>query len=677
MQVPLEVLHTTFQEPWPLQLITLCEVSITNRRVTKLAGYKSSRSCGTPHLRNQDGLDPINHIRPHSTILDRVLHRETLVSASSDGRLISHPNTGVDHTINLHPLLLNRTLVALAGQFLFKLGRFSSFVQYLRLPDKCHNVQGHRAELRTESALRVSISRSTGNVPRSLLKCETRLQRYWHRDMLVKGGHEIQRGQRQMAFQNWVAYDRSQSSNVTVKECLTCPLLWCRCNFPDLASTLQHVSRCQYLSGGWYYCPYCCRPEQFMDVDGSFPRLPQYLPLRKNTRLRRAVSFFKHLGHKCCSKCHRSSRSDEGTCYEVGDAPIDACKESEVPELAGPGPVELSIYHDKKAYEMEQPPPPPYHEFVLGWSKETAFPKSGPRNNTDFLPDTNIQSSSRGPEIMDCVEDETLNSSMSNIYELSSHCRTPELAAQDLPKPVNPTLDPVELIPSLEPIRDDHLQDRLDKNAFAVSLPFQVAGDIFLSFDNKAISPKSQIDELRDLVHMLNYAWTKRLDVMPGLGVSCSEYRMPSLFEKGVQVLKRCYQDIVPTTFKEVFALAHIAYAASYTMHSNDGSYRWIEFFEDMLQWQHVLSEERDAHLLIAVTNLLWCHSIPSPYGSTAMATPASTSCLVGQSIPAQVQLQHPANRWKSGTIMRECSRYLDGKSPRHRRLIHANLADS
>ena len=83
-----------------------------------------------------------------------------------------------------------------------------------------------------------------------------------------------------------------------------CPLLWCRESFENLASILQHVSVCSEVQSGWYWCPHCCRPEQFMGRDGPrSPNVPsQHSVSRKSSKLRRAVRFFKHLGHKKTSR---------------------------------------------------------------------------------------------------------------------------------------------------------------------------------------------------------------------------------------------------------------------------------------------------------------------------------------------------------------------------------------
>lgn len=102
----------------------------------------------------------------------------------------------------------------------------------------------------------------------------------------------------QMAFQNWVAYGRVVTTDSSARENLTCPLLWCRHKFENLESCLQHVSTCQWLPNAWYWCPQCRRAELFTleEADSTFPS--SHPVRRKDSKLRRAVSFFKQIGRR-------------------------------------------------------------------------------------------------------------------------------------------------------------------------------------------------------------------------------------------------------------------------------------------------------------------------------------------------------------------------------------------
>lgn len=78
-----------------------------------------------------------------------------------------------------------------------------------------------------------------------------------------------------------------------------CPMLWCRDTFEDQLETMNHVPTCCWLSDTWYWCPSCSRPETFMDCGGTGGQVPLQ---RKESRLKRAMTFFKHFGRRTSIK---------------------------------------------------------------------------------------------------------------------------------------------------------------------------------------------------------------------------------------------------------------------------------------------------------------------------------------------------------------------------------------
>ena len=118
--------------------------------------------------------------------------------------------------------------------------------------------------------------------------------------------HYFSQQSRRLHFQNWVAYLRNCSPNVTAAERLTCPLLWCRESFEDIGKLLQHVSSCQCLSEGVYWCPDCQRPECFTKANASEDH--QGTSPMKQVR-NDIVKCAKKVATKLGSRSHRSSRS--------------------------------------------------------------------------------------------------------------------------------------------------------------------------------------------------------------------------------------------------------------------------------------------------------------------------------------------------------------------------------
>ena len=91
------------------------------------------------------------------------------------------------------------------------------------------------------------------------------------------------------------------TSNSRTKDLLTCPLLWCRHSFDSLESCLQHVSTCQWLPNAWYWCHQCRRAELFTPEEPSSALPCLHSVRRKDSKLKRAVSFFKQMRRRSCS----------------------------------------------------------------------------------------------------------------------------------------------------------------------------------------------------------------------------------------------------------------------------------------------------------------------------------------------------------------------------------------
>lgn len=74
-----------------------------------------------------------------------------------------------------------------------------------------------------------------------------------------------------------------------------CPLMGCRCRFNVVPSMLSHFSLCPWISDGWYWCPFCSRPENLFegseDAETARPRTEGLrVPLkRKMPILRRLI----------------------------------------------------------------------------------------------------------------------------------------------------------------------------------------------------------------------------------------------------------------------------------------------------------------------------------------------------------------------------------------------------
>lgn len=159
----------------------------------------------------------------------------------------------------------------------------------------------------------------------------------------------------------------SSSAHIFPKEHLNCPSLWCRTSCKDRLALLHHVSFCPWLSDRWYWCPLCCRRERLTATE-SIPMVTAHaVDPAKETKLKRAVAFFKTLGHKRDGRSRASSylavsayvdhldsnSYSPNRTYELGDT--------------SPGPVELDsgkiheLGHDVQCFTPTSPTASPTH----------------------------------------------------------------------------------------------------------------------------------------------------------------------------------------------------------------------------------------------------------------------------------------------------------------------------
>lgn len=163
------------------------------------------------------------------------------------------------------------------------------------------------------------------------------------------------------------------------------------------------------------------------------------------------------------------------------------------------------------------------------------------------------------------------------------------------------------------------------------------------------LSEQQNVGELRNLFRVVDLEWRQRLASTPDLALVYSRWNTDMLFQLGLNTLKRWYQGTIPNSFEPVFALMHLAWAFAYPQHSNDESYCRNAFFQDMGQWQHTLSDQRDKLLFAALIRKLSHHQGLSK-GSSAITRLTDTS-----SRSSLLQLLG------NGPIIQECSLYLKG----------------
>ena len=499
----------------------------------------------------------------------------------------------------------------------------------------------------------------------------------------------------QMAFQHWVAYIRPSDyihpSEVTVKEHLMCPMLWCRETFDDLASTLQHVSECPWLSNAWYWCQYCRRPESFMAYEDPSAENMQYKLRKKESKLRRAVTFFKHLGLKTCSR-HKSSGSSSTTSesfdtglakpkrFEMEDTSHDTSSPKElaeetVYEMDGTTLCNLWDLDDPPQYGQEASTAVEPCELDVGDLVMARQSNGMTRNSYGSLTGIGAQlevaqlNAEPREEVVSPVS--TIGSAL--ICKSNGSCHT-ECGL------ISPTYSNSNTAPSPENDESDRHQFKTSPALNGSMLSSGSVGGLSLSVTS---STQSQVEELRETVRVLNEEWIQRCQSTPNLIPPASALSPRSLFVTGIRTLQNVFRGILPQTFEAVYALAHITCASAYIMHEDDTSHCWTERFQDILKWQYLMPNGCDAEIFIQLVNLLWW-----PRGSSAKLS--CGKCFLDETSGTLVPLRKPAvgfdassstetdntqsPRWspvsmslltslKTGAVFQECSRFLDGKS--------------
>lgn len=543
-----------------------------------------------------------------------------------------------------------------------------------------------------------------------------RLQHYLCQMDLNAPNSMLSHRELQMAFQHWVAYirpsDCGHPSDATAKEHLMCPLLWCRETFDNLASTLHHVSECPWLSNTWYWCPYCGRPESFMGCEEPCAETMQYKLQRKDSKIRRAVTFFKHLGLKSCSR-HKSfgsstpetfdtwlakrkrfemedtSHDDDLSPKELADTKMETPSHRTNPEKRSKTIYEMegtTLYNprdlgDLPHYSREASTVAEPFELDVGNLAMTRQSNGSTGTSHSFM--TGIGAQFEVAQLSTEPREEMLVSPVSTIQSpftcqsagTNPSCRT-DCAL------VSPTSSNSGTALSPEINEPDWRQTKVCPilNGSLLSS----GSDVGLH-NGVTLSTQSQVQELHETVRVLNEEWIRRCHSSPDLVLRASVLSPRSMFVTGVGTLQHVFRGVLPQTFEAVYALAHVACASAYIMRGDDTSHCWNEFFQDILNWQYLMLNDSDARAFIQLINLLWW-----PQGSSARLScgkyflDKTSGTLVPLRRPAAgfdassstEANDSPPPRWspasvslltslKTGVVLRECSRFLDGK-PNH-----------
>ena len=217
------------------------------------------------------------------------------------------------------------------------------------------------------------------------------------------------------------------------------------------------------------------------------------------------------------------------------------------------------------------------------------------------------------------------------------------LPSYDCPRPSIVVNDPIGLVAS--PVADD--------------LHGLLLGD-------DSVTPRDLVRSLCEIVHALNKEWIRKLASTYDLYVHCSHLSTCSLFKIGIRTLQGCLRGTLPTTFKEVFALAHIGFAFSHVINKDGGSYYWDGFSSDLFRWHRALINPADLVMFVKVWDRLWC-----PKASPQMMLPGREP----SNVPLPRSASSPINFYQdAGTSANASMRGRDSESTNHLSMDHPHV---
>lgn len=442
-----------------------------------------------------------------------------------------------------------------------------------------------------------------------------------------------------------------------------CPLLWCRDNFNDLPSCLHHLLTCPWLTDSWYWCPLCHRPERFRAIEATPNDSVNNPVLGKASRLKRAVSFFKHFGRKSSTRVNISV-----TFFQSGDRSHCCLPELQtsdsIPmarnfqdlndqrwrhdnEWTAQDPCEKGIdpddYRDEpktKSYSGQHAKvgiANPIHDPVqIRGTLVAELPAySQPRgpgsleisaSNIAYLEPIDViyenkstisplpQPSSPNNVSTICSDSDSLMPQRSSIFPVQQTVYNPLSSITD--RDSRPAVYVQECVRNSPGI--DHHQKLLSPKGDISGLlpPFSYSGKS--TNERSLTATEASVEELGGLVCALHGAWMQTLTTNIGEPVMKAKISQCSPFEEGIRVLRQYWDHgDLPNVFEDAFALMNIAYACAWMFHRDDTLGFWNTFFQDVLKWHHVLLTHEDKHLFLKAAYLIW--SPPGPLSVEAM----------------------------------------------------------
>lgn len=385
-----------------------------------------------------------------------------------------------------------------------------------------------------------------------------------------------------------------------------CPLLWCRMSFKDLASVLDHVSSCPWLSDAWYWCPFCCLPERFTTVKAPSKETPHSTNVGKQTKFKRAaVAFFQTLGLK-------QGRLRSLSTPAVGSSLEHLDNNTDIHVVDPPYELDDTLYNPMAPMELDGG-----GIYELGGELQCITPSSSTTKYTNdtlstphswqganqVAPPPYSPSSIRGESFAAGTDDQPRQNRGSVVHPLGNHALiTPVSLIRD-----SPVLDENLTGHSLVHLWQPKLPKTKPSASQSVSHPLENQQPRISSISNSDLPPvheaqissakqepataQEQLGDLHEAMRAMSEEWIRRLAASIDITPPCSESYTCALVEIGFRTLRDYFRGTIPNSFPDIFALMHVAGASAYIIDQNDGIYSWSAFLAETHQWQHLLSD--------------------------------------------------------------------------------------
>ena len=201
-------------------------------------------------------------------------------------------------------------------------------------------------------------------------------------------------------------------------------------------------------------------------------------------------------------------------------------------------------------------------------------------------------------------------------------------------------------------------------------------------FTSKSLhgTPKILVKEAFGILRSTSAQWDMVSASLWGFDPSYQDSLPASIFALGAQTLKQCYQGVLPSNLEKVLALMRIAVAFQYSINLRTDSEEWDDFSQDIHRWREALVEHADVQIFEEVWHQIW---VPQALVGLSTASPGPGNWV----LRSQLQIQHMnlalqpdqtpghqqigsqnqsqedvLSRLMRGTVIRGCSRFLDGK---------------